>query len=902
MPIKAIDSESVHRITSGQVVIDLASCVKELVENSLDAHATSIDIRFKNTGLDSVEVVDNGDGIPESDFESIALKYHTSKLSSFEELTKVSTFGFRGEAVSSLCSLANVSITTCTKDPLANKLIFDRYGNITSKNIVSGKKGTTVTISNIFDTLPVRRKDFERNTKREIQKAYSLLQAYAIICTGVKISVTAITVSSASKSRKSLVFASNGNQSLKQNIVNIFGASAINTLMALDLSFVWGKTIVKIQETNDKQTEDGDDSDYMLSARMTGFISMPIFGHGRTSGDRQLYFINSRPCLLPQVSKAINDVYKQFNSVQLPFVVANIEMNPGYYDVNVSPDKRTILLHYEASLIENLKTSLIERFETAGHSVPSNTQSAEKVQQKEIALNQQNLSFLSRFKRSQSGSQTQLGMDNEEKKMSDTVIEMSEGEIEGSQSNDEVESSSETQLIILTENDASQKDETAKITDLHDIFGASNARNGREPEVFSEPNNSVNLGEVDFDESNKLVSEVFDHNTNQEKYERISNYLRPMGDEKERKRSYEVESVSKNSMNNVQAYESEVAAELKPSSDDSLDTKDRTIEIKIGSDQVETVPFQTPKPRIKPSMTHFAEGLRRFAEKGENNDEDNMEIDSSRIFSSTPSSRNKTLNSTSTMVISLENIRNSYKHKKSSEAKRGEGMGISTSDLSTSQQTAESLLNLYIHKQDFNSMKVIGQFNLGFLIVAKDRGNVKDLFIVDQHASDEKFNFERLQREAKFKQQPLVVPRQLELSAVDEITIENNMHVIEANGFKVDIDPGAEPGRKCKLVSLPYYNKTMFNESDLTELVYLIQESASNGIQQDMMIRCSKTRTMHAMRACRSSIMIGDPLTLPRMTRVVQNLATLNKPWNCPHGRPTLRHLTTIDEKWGIAS
>lgn len=188
--IKEIQSSSVHQITSGQVVIDLASGVKELVENSIDANATIIEIKFKNYGLDSVEVIDNGDGIAKYDFEGIGRKHYTSKLRTFENLTMVTTFGFRGEAISSLCALAHVQVVTCTQAPLATKLELDINGEIKSKSVSPGKKGTTITISDIFHSLPVRRKDLQKNIKREFIKTTALLQAYAVICLGVRIIVS----------------------------------------------------------------------------------------------------------------------------------------------------------------------------------------------------------------------------------------------------------------------------------------------------------------------------------------------------------------------------------------------------------------------------------------------------------------------------------------------------------------------------------------------------------------------------------------------------------------------------------------------------------------------------------------------------------------------------------------
>ncbi|KIY49654.1 hypothetical protein FISHEDRAFT_40913 [Fistulina hepatica ATCC 64428] len=202
MSIKAIDKTSVHRITSGQVVIDLQTAVKELLENSLDAGATSIEIRFKNYGIDALEVVDNGSGIANDSFDGLAAKHHTSKLASYADLATVRTFGFRGEALSSLCSLSeSVTVTTTTQAPLGILLELDARGAIRKKQNAARQRGTTVVVINLFAPLPVRRKEFVRNSKREFGKALALLNAYALVpCAqaGVKLTVTNQTKSGSS--------------------------------------------------------------------------------------------------------------------------------------------------------------------------------------------------------------------------------------------------------------------------------------------------------------------------------------------------------------------------------------------------------------------------------------------------------------------------------------------------------------------------------------------------------------------------------------------------------------------------------------------------------------------------------------------------------------------------------
>ena len=200
----------------------------------------------------------------------------------------------------------------------------------------------------------------------------------------------------------------------------------------------------------------------------------------------------------------------------------------------------------------------------------------------------------------------------------------------------------------------------------------------------------------------------------------------------------------------------------------------------------------------------------------------------------------------------------------------------------------EARLSLVVSKEDFSRMHVIGQFNLGFVLATRDG---KDLFIIDQHASDEKFNFERLQRTTVVQKQRLVHPRRLELTAVDEEVILENNEVLLQNGFDIDVDAsGAYPvGQRCQLVSLPMSKEVTFNTSDLEELVSLLADDQTT--YSGHVPRPGKIRRMFAMRACRSSIMIGKTLTKRQMEGIVRRMGEIDKPWNCPHGRPTMRHV-----------
>ncbi|EIN06510.1 DNA mismatch repair protein MutL [Punctularia strigosozonata HHB-11173 SS5] len=359
--IKALDRTSVHRITSGQVVVDLQTAVKELVENSLDAGATSIEVRFKDYGLQSIEVVDNGCGIAEQDWESVALKHHTSKLSSFSDLSTIRTFGFRGEALSSLCALSdNVTVTTSTTEsaPMGTVLSFDRAGRLKGTSKIARQRGTTTLVSGLFSPLPVRRKELERNVKREYGKALGLLNAYALVpCAAENKGIRLSVYNQPKGGKKSVQIQTTGAPSTRASISALWGPKALENLVDLDIQL--DVTIDKVARKRISSGEDDPAPEY-THVGIRGLISKFQIGCGRTGTDRQFFFVNGRPWNPGKVQKAFNEVYRSYNIHQSPFIVADFLLPGNTCDINVSPDKRTIFIHSEINLIQALKVSPCE--------------------------------------------------------------------------------------------------------------------------------------------------------------------------------------------------------------------------------------------------------------------------------------------------------------------------------------------------------------------------------------------------------------------------------------------------------------------------------------------------------------------------------------------------------------
>lgn len=165
---------------------------------------------------------------------SVALKHYTSKLSNYEDLTSLQTFGFRGEALSSLCALSSFHITTARADevPKGTRLDFETSGALKATKVVASQQGTTVVVENLFKNLPVRRRELEKNIKREYGKVLGVLHAYACISTGVKFGVTHQTANG----KKAVVCATKSNPSTKENIANVFGAKSLTALVPLNLN------------------------------------------------------------------------------------------------------------------------------------------------------------------------------------------------------------------------------------------------------------------------------------------------------------------------------------------------------------------------------------------------------------------------------------------------------------------------------------------------------------------------------------------------------------------------------------------------------------------------------------------------------------------------------------------
>lgn len=806
MVLLPISKEDIHNITSGQVITELTSIVKELIENSIDADSTSISITFKNYGLEGLEVSDDGNGIREEDFKNLCLKNYTSKLENFENLVDVKTLGFRGEALNSICNICQVLVTTTIKNeaPKGHELSFDKNGELVCQKIVNHRKGTTIKISEIFKELPVRKLNMEKHYKREFQKCLSILTSYMIILTGIRIIVYNVDTSM----KRKIMLKTSGNKLLKDNIVNVLGSTGLQGLKEID-------EYIHL-----------DDEHFV---KVNGLLSSSSIGDGRLTKDRQYIFINKRPVDFKRILKLVNETYKKFNYLQVPVIVLNFEIHEHLIDINVTPDKRTILLSnaYENLLIKNLEILLETFWDNQGtYTIPVDDVYQDKIHSRNVTLTQPKLESFALI---------------QEPKIEEEDIHI---EI--------VERKSLRNSRVIISEKTNEYDSIPE--DLDDVIE-------KPGDIESEEENNNNVELIDNAEiQTSSQSSIRDESNNFE--EGI------------------IKSQLESSINvSVKSETENIDHDSCCSSHDSFEQNNS------GAENISNHENHTNKPLFLDNIDSL-------------DLEDILNRPASRSMEEPEKSQFKTFNQKIRMsehdLIFPKNKKRCILHENNST-----GINIKASDF-TNREESEKLLGLSIHKQDFKNMHIIGQFNKGFVIVHKK--DTDDILIVDQHASDEKFNFERLIEETTFENQPLVIPQKLDLNSIEKLTISSHLDIFEKNGFKFQFSNNNNDEKlesddvkqeALYLTSLPYSKNTIFDLKDLNELIQLVED---RGTSSKRMPRPSKVRSMFAMRACRSSIMIGQSLNRSRMENIVQNLSLLDKPWNCPHGRPTMRHLVKINE------
>ena len=300
--IKVLDQNTINKIAAGEVIEKPSSVIKELVENSIDSGATAITVEVKGSGLSFLRVTDNGSGIKKDEVKLAFLRHATSKLVTVEDLLSISSLGFRGEALASIASVAQVEMITKTADDVTGLRYQIHGGREISSEEIGAPGGTTIIVRNLFYNTPARKK-FMKTDLTEISYIYDLM--CRICMSHPKISFKFIS------NGTDKLFTS-GNGKLRDIIYHIYGRDITSNLLEINA-----------------------ENDYM---KISGYIARPCISRGNRSFEG--YYVNHRYIKSAVLTKAIEDAFRTFVMIhKFPFTEINFQVRPDLLDVNVHPTK-----------------------------------------------------------------------------------------------------------------------------------------------------------------------------------------------------------------------------------------------------------------------------------------------------------------------------------------------------------------------------------------------------------------------------------------------------------------------------------------------------------------------------------------------------------------------------------
>lgn len=321
--IKILEKHIADKIAAGEIIERPISIIKELVENSIDAGATSITCEIKNGGKTYIRVTDNGCGIAREECETAFLRHATSKISTVNDLKGIKSLGFRGEALASIAAVTNAALITKTAESKTGcRLVL--HGGETVENIPLGcPDGTTIIINDLFYNMPARR-EFLKSDGAESSLIIELISEMALAYTNIRFQLI---------NNGKILFSTTGDGNLKNTINSVYMQREY-------------KDLIEISKT---------EAGYSIR----GCISKPSLS--RTTKKNQVYFVNGRVVKSAVMEKGISMGYKErLFEGRYPVAFIFLNVNPETIDVNIHPNKKEVRFHDEDSIVKIIENATVE--------------------------------------------------------------------------------------------------------------------------------------------------------------------------------------------------------------------------------------------------------------------------------------------------------------------------------------------------------------------------------------------------------------------------------------------------------------------------------------------------------------------------------------------------------------
>lgn len=324
--IQLLDNQTINKIAAGEVVESPKSVVKELVENAIDAGATSITVEIKEGGISYIRVTDNGHGIAKEQVKIAFVRHATNKIVLIEDLEKILSLGFRGEALASIAGVAQVEMLTKTKSEQSGTRIEINGGEIVQFQNAACTEGTSIIVKNLFYNVPARRK-FLKKPSTEASHISEILNQFALGHPDIAFKYV---------NNNTTILHTSGNHDKKTAVLYVYGKD----------------TATKMLEVNYKKGEYG----------ITGLLGKPELSRANRSYEN--LFINGRYIKNKIISSAIEEAYKTRLLIgKFPIYVLQFSIPPALVDVNVHPAKLEVRFHNDDEIYQMFYEAVCKTFE-----------------------------------------------------------------------------------------------------------------------------------------------------------------------------------------------------------------------------------------------------------------------------------------------------------------------------------------------------------------------------------------------------------------------------------------------------------------------------------------------------------------------------------------------------------
>ena len=866
--IVLLDDLTINKIAAGEVIERPASVVKEMVENSIDAGADKITVEIRNGGISYIRVTDNGKGIEQDDMEIAFERHATSKIRNADDIMRITSMGFRGEALASIAAIAHVEMLSRTKDSNIGHKIVVEGGNTVEQSETGCPVGTTITVTNLFFNTPVRYKFLKKDFTESgyIEDAITRL---ALVNRNISFKLI---------NNNKTVIQTNGDGERKSVIYSIFGKDVADAILDVDYEFE--------------------------GMKITGVVGKPEIS--RSNRSSQLFFVNGRYIKDKTLSAAADQAFKGMIPInKYGFLVLNLSINPELVDVNVHPAKLEVRFEEEnkvfkamfhaiksglakGELIENVskepsstqeitfnKSSILEEekhekheslFNTAKHSFKNMfSKKEEKEEENEFDdstkdENGEKENLLEEIYKFRNGLK-ELGISEVTSPANYDINKLIEESVKNKENEklNEVASDEKTEEDNLDSNDSLEETKRIDITEIAE-------KEKSQEEVFASQN-IVKEEEENFETSIPTEKDVFAMTA-----KLMSQRNNKLDGEVKENQEEDKENLAENANIEQNIEEKE---EPKPDFNDMYK--------RIFGESVAKIDDETARKELTENERSILDDIKKKVLKDENieNDENNENNEASDVNKENEN-KEESENQSSQVENKEENITENLEETEEQKYVTTPQNNLAIMDFVLNKGESEKLPEF--KDMESGDYKFIGIVFSTYVII-EFHG---EMFIIDQHAAHERIMYEKVKKnyysETDKDSQLMLMPDVISLSHKEAMLVKENLSLFEKAGFTLE----AFGENTIKLTGVPNICMDMNTKQLFLELVDEIGTYSRTALQE-------REDRFIATIACKAAVKANMKLDEIEVKKLMDELLKLPNPFTCPHGRPTAIKYTKYD-------